>query len=101
MTHRPIRTEPDGTRIYAAGQRYKPRSPDERVYAVRKPDDPRAVRFHTQWFLPLVVLPPERRAMPETRPDDQTLEHPTSCVCSVCQRPEARKYWRRERKAVR
>jgi hypothetical protein len=100
VTHRPIRTEADGTRVYAAGQRYTPLSPEERVNAVRKPDDPRAVRFHTRWFLPLELLPAERRLMPETRPDDQTLEHRASCTCEVCSRPQARRYWRRERKAV-
>jgi hypothetical protein len=101
MTHRPIRTLSDGTRVYAAGQRYTPRSPEERVYAVRKPDDPRAVRWRGDWLLPLEVIPLERRVLPQTRPDDQTLEHRASCVCEVCRRPEARKYWRMARKKVR
>lgn len=98
MTHRPIRTEPDGTRVYADGRRYTPRRPEERVYGVNKPDDPRAVRFHTRWFLPLPLLPEAQRTMPATRPDDQTLEHKGSCRCEVCLRPQARALWSRARR---
>lgn len=95
MTHREIRTEPDGTRVYADGHRYRPKAPQERVNGVRKPDHPDAVRFHGDWFLPLPVLPEEARTMPATRPDDQTLEHRPWCRCEVCRRPEARVLWRR------
>lgn len=97
MTHRPIRTEPDGTRVYADGHRYKPKSPQERKRGVNKPDDPRAVRFHTQWFLPLELLPDDQREMPLTRPDNQTLLHKAGCRCEVCQRPGAAELWRRRR----
>lgn len=68
MTHLEIRTEDDGTRHYRCGHRYKPLAPEERKYGVRKPDDPRAVRFHGQWFLPLEVLSDGERTMPATRP---------------------------------
>jgi hypothetical protein len=94
------RVEPDGTRVYPKGTRYRPLTPEERTYNVRRPDDPRAVRFHGAWFLPLEVLPMAARQMPETRPDDQTLEHRTVCTCKVCRRPEARAVWRRARRKL-
>lgn len=69
MTHRPIKTLPDGTRVYASYHRYKPKTAEERIYGVNKPDHPDAVRFHSRWFVPLELLPDEERVMPETRPD--------------------------------
>lgn len=69
MTHHPIRVLEDGTRVYANRMKYKPVPPEERVNGVNKPDDPRAVRFHAKWFLPLDVLPDEERVMPVTQPD--------------------------------
>lgn len=102
MTHRPIRTEPDGTRVYADYHRYKPMAPEERRNRVRKPDDPRAVRWYGQWLLPLETLPDAARGMPETRPDTDAYEHMDTdllCGCEVCRRPEAerwRRKWRRE-----
>lgn len=69
MTHRPIRVEEDGTRVYADGHRYRPVPPEKRRNRVRKPDQPGAVRFHGQWFLPLQTLPDEERVMPLTRSD--------------------------------
>lgn len=98
MTHRPIRVEPDGTRVYVTGQRYKPRSPEERKYGIKKPDDPRAVRFHGKWFLPLEVLPDDARTLPETRPDSDAYEHSLLCQCRVCMRPEAERWRRKKRK---
>jgi hypothetical protein len=68
MTHHPIRVLEDGTRVYANYHRYKPKPISERKNGVNKPDDPRAVRFHTKWFLPLDVLPDDERVMPTTRP---------------------------------
>ena len=68
MTHHPIRVLEDGTRVYANRMKYKPVPPEERVNGVNKPDDPRAVRFHTRWFLPLDVLPDSKRIMPATYP---------------------------------
>jgi hypothetical protein len=91
------RTLPDGTRLYSNYVRYKPKAPEERVYGVRRPDDPRAVRFHGTWFLPMDLLPMGRRYMPETRPDDQTLEHRALCQCHVCKRPQAAILWARRR----
>jgi hypothetical protein len=95
VTHRPIREEADSTRVYADYHRYTPVPPEKRKYAVRKPDDPRAVRYNADWFLPLEVLPDQARSLPETRPDDACLEHPASCRCDVCRRPQATILWRR------
>lgn len=98
MTHRPIRTEPDGTRVYADGCRYKPLPPEERKYGVNKPDHPDAVRFHGAWFVPLPLLPEETRELPPTREDAETLEHRAACRCEVCQRPQAQQLWKRRRR---
>jgi hypothetical protein len=95
VTHRPIREEADGTRVYADYHRYTPVAEADRKYAVRKPDDPRAVRFHGGWFLPLEVVSDGARTMPETRPDEETLEHRARCRCDVCRRPQATVLWRR------
>lgn len=100
MTHRPIKVLEDGTRVYASYHRYKPMADEDRVNTVRKPADPRAVRFHGKWFLPLDVLQDEQRAMPETRPDDQAYDHMNVsllCRCEVCMRPEAERHRRRWR----
>lgn len=95
----PVRVEADGTRVYRNGVRYKPVAPEDRKYGVNKPDDPRAVRFHGQWFLPIEVLPDEARApVPETRSDEDAYEHAKrtiNCRCLVCLRPEAER-WRRK-----
>lgn len=102
MTHHPIRVLEDGTRVYSTYHRYKPLSAEERVYAVRKPDDPRAVRFHGNWFLPLDLAPEQERQMPATRPDSETYDHMSTnalCGCEVCSRASAekvRRRWRRD-----
>lgn len=95
MTHRKIRTLEDGTRVYADYHRYKPMRDEDRTYQVRKPDDPRAVRFGSTWYLPLELLADEQRTMPETIPDAETLAHPAWCMCHVCRRPQATEVWRR------
>lgn len=70
MTHKPLRRiEPDGTHVYEGYERYKPLSDAERKNKRRKPDDPRAVRFHTKWYLPLELLPDDDRVMPVTVAD--------------------------------
>ena len=92
---------PDGTRIYRAGPAYKPSG--KRRNQSRKPDDPRAVRFHGVWLLPLPLLGNHERVMPQTRPDSDAYDHMTKklpCRCLVCQRPAAerwRRKWRRDR----
>jgi hypothetical protein len=86
------------TRRYASGKTYTPLAPHERKIGVNRPDDPRAVRFHTRWFLPLELLPDRRRYMPETRPDSDAYEHmerTALCMCEVCRRPAAER-WRRK-----
>ena len=65
MTQYPIRTLPDGTRVYSNGVRYKPVADEVRKYRRRRPDDPDAVRFRGDWFLPLELLPDEERSDPE------------------------------------
>lgn len=101
MTHREIRVLPDGTHRYKDGHRYRPKAEHERAYGIRKPDDPRAVRFGSTWYLPLDVLPDEARVMPETRPDEETLDHWAGCRCDVCKRPEALVLWRRRARRLR
>jgi hypothetical protein len=81
------RVEPDGTRVYPKGWRYKPLSDDERVYARRKPVDAEergAVRFSGNWWYPLEVLPEEARALPWTRPDEEAIGHQLGCLCFMC-----------------
>lgn len=92
MAHHPIRVLPDGTRVYSNGTRYKPKAPEERKYAVRKPPVEGAERWGGDWLLPLPLLPLEARSWPETRPDTDAYDHaskPRKCRCQVCQRPEA------------
>lgn len=102
MTHRPITVLPDGTRKYADGHRYKPMAAEDRTNAVRRPDDPRAVRFYGEWLLPIDTIAAEQRVMPETRPDDDAYLHAGKrggCRCEPCRRPTAERYrrrWRRE-----
>lgn len=102
MTQHVIKTLPDGTRVYSNYTRYKPKTKAERVNGDRRPADPRAVRFHTQWFVPLDLAPDEQRVLPETRPDEEAYDHMTSnllCRCDVCVRPQAerwRRKWRRD-----
>lgn len=86
-------------RIYACGHRYTPVAPEARRYAVRRPEDPRAVRFGGSWFLPLELLEDAQRVMPATRPDSETLEHRALCRCEVCRRPAALELWRRRARA--
>jgi hypothetical protein len=81
------RTEPDGTRVYAKGWRYKPLPDSERVYGRRKPDDAverGAVRFAGNWYYPLPVVPDEERALPWTRPDEEAAGHQLGCQCFMC-----------------
>lgn len=91
-------------RTYKSGKTYRKKLPEERLIGINKPDDPRAVRFHGKWFLPLEVIPiTSNRVMPETRPDELAYDHIATrkfgCSCDVCQRPQAerwRRKWRRE-----
>lgn len=95
------RVEADGTRVYESWNSYKPKPVEDRLIGINRPDDLRAVRFHTRWFLPLDVLPNYQRVMPETRGDDEAYDHmskPGLCRCHVCKRPGAERYRRRWRK---
>jgi hypothetical protein len=81
---------PDGTRLYWNNVRYRPVAPEDRIYAKHKPDDPRAVRYLDNWYLPLEVLSEDRRTMPPTRSDTEAYVHrdkPRRCKCEVCKRP--------------
>lgn len=80
-------------RRYASGHTYTPVPLDQRKYKINKPDDPRAVRFGSKWYLPLAVLPEAERVMPETIPDEETLTHKAWCSCKVCKRPAAKALW--------
>lgn len=98
MTNRgPLWIDPDGTRHYAGGMTYKPVPPEERKRRVRKPDDPRAVRFGGTWYLPLDVLEDEKRKMPETRPDVDFVLHRLTCGCRRCQAPGILRWKRKVR----
>lgn len=80
-------TEPDGTRVYAKGWRYKPLEPSERKYRKLKPDDAEqagALPFHGLWYYPLDVLPEETRTFPWTRPDEEAIAHQLGCLCHMC-----------------
>jgi hypothetical protein len=74
MTTFKVRVLEDGTRLYSNGYKYKPVSEEDRKYKVRKPDDPRAVRFRGDWFIPRDLLEETMRIMPLTRPDSETSE---------------------------
>lgn len=92
MTHHPIRTLPDGTRVYSNGTRYRPKKNSERKYRKRKPENENAILYQGEWYLPLPVLPDESRTAPLTRPDTDAYDHmakPRKCRCDVCRRPEA------------
>ena len=98
MTQHKIKVLSDGTRVYSNGTRYKPVAPEERKYAIRRPDDSGAVLYQGSWYSPLASLDDEARIMPETRPDTDAYEHmgkPRKCMCYVCRRPEAKR-WKRE-----
>lgn len=82
----------DGTRVYENGHRYKPLAPEERKRAVRKPDDPRAVRWRGEWLLPLPLIPDDERHLPATRPDSSAKGHRAGCRCTVCKRPQRKQY---------
>lgn len=89
------------TRVYAGGKTYTPLAPHERKNGVNRPDDPRAVRFHALWFLPLELVPDKERKFPPTRPDTDAYDHMETnilCHCDVCIRPQAERWrarWRR------
>jgi hypothetical protein len=94
---RAYRVLEDGTRVYSNGVRYKPKSPAERKYKVRKPDNPDAVRWRGEWIEFVPLLQSEARVMPQTRPDEQAFDHyvlKERCQCEVCRRPESKR-WRR------
>ena len=81
------RTEPDGTRVYAKGHRYKPLELSERKYRRLKPDDAEqrgALPFHGNWYYPLEVLPEAERTFPWTRPDEEAIAHRLGCLCHMC-----------------
>jgi hypothetical protein len=109
MTHHVIRVEEDGTRVYSNYTRYKPKPKGDRKYQVRKPDDPRAVRWKGEWWIPREVLPDSARSMPATRQDRDAFDHwfvNRKCGCKVCRsewgkpwRDKAREQWRQTRSA--
>lgn len=89
----PIRVLEDGTRVYAGGMKYRPVSAEERRNKVRRPEDPRAVRWYSEWVILPDVLAEEDRVWPETVPDTEAYEHwlvKRGCRCEVCSRPESR-----------
>lgn len=101
MSWHPIKILEDGTRVYSNWTRYTPVEKAARKYNVRRPDDPRAVRWYGEWLLPLDLLADEARVMPETRPDTDAYLHvdkPRKCICFVCRRPESERWKQMRRK---
>lgn len=91
----PVRILEDGTRVYANGVKYKPVSKEKRKHRVRKPEHPRAVRWHGLWLILPELLDERARVLPETRPDTDAYEHwlkGRGCKCEVCSRPESKKW---------
>jgi hypothetical protein len=64
MTHHPIRTLNDGTRVYSNGTRYKPVPRDQRKNGINRPASPTAFRWYGRWFEPLVLLDDDERSDP-------------------------------------
>lgn len=89
------RTEPDGTRVYDHGHRYKPLADHERTYRRLKPADAEergAIRFAGNWYYPLELLPEDARVAPWTRPDEEAIGHKLGCLCFMCRTvPRVRK----------
>jgi hypothetical protein len=84
---------PDGTRVYDKGLRYKPLTPEQRKYKVRKPKEmPEGmVRWRGDWLAPLALLLDAERSMPHTIPDDEAAKHRLACACFSCKHPRVRR----------
>ena len=101
-----VRVLEDGTHVYSNGTKYRPKRPEERKRAIRKPSNPDAVLYQGDWYLPLDLLPEDDRVLPETRADSDAYDHmvkPRRCKCRVCKRPQARKWrmrWRRDQRQM-
>jgi hypothetical protein len=84
--------EPDGTRVYDHGKRYKPLALHERKY--------RKFPAGTIWhggkpFGPLSLLPDSERLFPATRSDDEAAKHQLGCRCVSCSVPRVQKLKRK------
>ena len=105
MTHHPVKVLEDGTRVYSNYTRRTPVPDHLRKYKKRKPDDPRALLYQGNWYLPLELVPLADRIRPETRPDTDAYDHMSKarkCKCNVCRRPESKRWklqWKREQRA--
>ena len=99
----PVRVLEDGTRVYANGVRYRPVAPEERRNKVRRPDDPRAVRWYSEWIVLPELVADDDRTMPETVPDTEAYDHwlmKRGCRCFICMRPESKR-WKEKADQVR
>lgn len=86
------REEPDGTRVYDHGKRYRPLALEDRKY--------RKFPKGTQWhggkpFGPLPLLPMDEREMPGTVPDEDAAQHTIGCLCPYCKVERVRRMKRR------
>lgn len=85
--------EPDGTRVYDHGKRYKPLALHERKY--------RKFPKGTQWFGgkpygPLDLLDEEEREdIPPTVPDEEAATHMLGCLCRYCKVERVRRLKRK------
>jgi hypothetical protein len=85
--------EPDGTRVYDHGKRYKPVPPEQRKYR----SFPKGTIWHGgKPFGPLPLRPDSERLFPQTRPDEDAAKHQLGCGCESCGVPRVQRL-KRER----
>lgn len=67
-----------------------------------KPADPTGCEYlNGRWWLPLQVLPPEQRVMPQTISDVAMRTHKLKCLCYNCNIPGTGKAWKHRDKIQR
>lgn len=94
------RIEPDGTRVYTKGHRYRPLEDHERKIRRLKPENAEArgfVHWHGEWLPPLPLLDDEVRKMPWCVPDEICAQHELGCMCYGCRNSKRTTRLKRER----
>ena len=89
------KTEPDGTRVYDHGHRYKPLADHERKYRRRKPADAeeRGPSASPATGTTLSRSSPRKsEGVSLDAPDDEAIGHKLGCLCLMCRTvPRVRK----------